>query len=82
MANAFIPEIWDAAVFRTLEDNLIARKICRNYSNKVSKYGDVIHFSGLADPTVTSYSGTVQYENLVSEQYLCRLMCRITMLSM
>lgn len=66
MANAFIPEIWDAAVFRTLEDNLIARKICRNYSNKVSKYGDVIHFSGLADPTVTSYSGTVEYENLVS----------------
>lgn len=66
MANAFIPEIWDAAVFRTLEDNLIARKICRNYSNKVSKYGDVIHFSGLADPTVTGYSGTVQYENLNS----------------
>jgi len=57
---------WDAAVFRTLEDNLIARKICRNYSDKVSKFGDVIHFNGLAEPTVASYSGTVSYENLVS----------------
>lgn len=63
-ADAFIPEIWDAAVFRTLEDNLVARKICRNYSNKVKKAGDVIHFNGLADPTVSAYSGTVSYETL------------------
>ena len=65
-ADAFIPEIWDAAVFRVLEDNLIARKICRNYSDKVSKFGDVIHFNGLAEPTVSPYTGTVSYENLVS----------------
>lgn len=65
-ASAFIPEIWDAAVYRTLEDNLIARKICRNYSNKVKKAGDTIHFNGLADPTVTAYAGTVSYETLKS----------------
>lgn len=65
-ADAFIPEIWDAAVFRTLEDNLIARKICRNYSNKVKEAGDQIHFNGLDDPAVTAYAGTVSYENLVS----------------
>lgn len=65
-ADAFIPEIWDAAVYRILEDNLIARKICRNYSDKVKKAGDVIHFNGLADPTVSSYSGTVTYETLVA----------------
>lgn len=63
-ADAFIPEIWDAAVYRTLEDNLIAKKICRNYSNKVKKAGDVIHFNGLADPTVAAYAGTVNYETL------------------
>lgn len=65
-ADAFIPEIWDAAVYRTLEDNLVAKKICRNYSNKVSKAGDTIHFNGLADPTVSTYSGSVSYENLVA----------------
>lgn len=64
--SAFIPEIWDAAVMRTLEDNLIARKICRNYSNKVKKAGDVIHFNGLEDPTITAYTGTVTYETPVS----------------
>ena len=63
-AQAFIPEIWDAAVYRTLEDNLVAKKICRNYSNKVKQAGDTIHFNGLADPTVTSYAGNVSYENL------------------
>jgi hypothetical protein len=63
-AQAFIPEIWDAAVYRTLEDNLVAKKICRNYSNKVKRFGDTIHFNGLADPAVTSYDGTVNYENL------------------
>ena len=63
-AQAFIPEIWDAAVYRTLEDNLVAKKICRNYSNKVKQAGDTIHFNGLADPAVTSYAGTVNYENL------------------
>jgi hypothetical protein len=63
-ADAFIPEIWDAAVYRTLEDNLIAKKICRNYSNKVKKAGDVIHFNGLADPAVSAYAGTISYETL------------------
>lgn len=65
-ADSFIPEIWDAAVYRTLEDNLVAKKICRNYSNKVQKAGDVIHFNGLADPVVNAYSGSVSYETLKS----------------
>jgi hypothetical protein len=64
--DAFIPEIWDAAVYRTLEDNLIARKICRNYSNKVKKFGDTIHFNGLSEPTVSDYTGTVSYETPAS----------------
>ena len=63
-AQGFIPEIWNAAVMRTLEDNLVARKICRNYSNKVKKHGDTIHFPGLADPAVNPYNGTISYETL------------------
>ena len=65
-ADAFIPEIWDAAVYRTLEANLIAKQICRNYSNKVGKAGDVIHFNGLADPLIKAYSGSVTYETLTA----------------
>lgn len=67
--DSFIPEIWDAAILRTLEDNLVARKICHNYSDKVSKYGDTIHFQGLADPAVTAYTtADVSYENLDAAQ--------------
>jgi hypothetical protein len=65
-AQGFIPEIWDAAVYRTLEDNLVAKKICRNYSSKVKQAGDTIHFNGLADPTISSYTGTATTETLVS----------------
>lgn len=65
-AQNFIPEIFDAAVYRTLEDNLIAKKICRNYSNKVKQAGDTIHFNGLEDPAVSAYSGSVSYETLNS----------------
>lgn len=65
-ADAFVPEVWDASIMRTLEDNLIARKICRNYSNKVKGAGDTIYFNGLADPTVSDYDGSISYENLVS----------------
>jgi hypothetical protein len=63
-ANAFIPEIWDAAVYRVLQDNLVAKKICRNYTGKVKGKGDQVHFNGLAPVTVSAYSGTVSYENL------------------
>ena len=27
--NGFIPQMWDATVYRTLEDNLVAKKICK-----------------------------------------------------
>jgi hypothetical protein len=51
---------------RTLEDNLVAKKICRNYSNiENGRKGQKIHFNGLADPTITAYSGSVSYEALV-----------------
>jgi hypothetical protein len=63
-ANAFIPEIWDAAVYRVLQDNLVAKKICRNYTGKVKGKGDQVHFNGLAPVNVAAYSGTVSYENL------------------
>lgn len=66
-ADAFIPQIWDAAILRTLEDNLIAKKICTVKPSKAVKgAGDTVYFNGLADPTVTAYTGSVSYESLVS----------------
>lgn len=68
-ADSFIPQIWDAAVTRTLEDNLIARKICRAYpSIRAKGAGDTVYFNGLADPTISDYTGTLTYETLVSSQ--------------
>ena len=67
--DAFIPAVWDASILRTLEDNLVGRKICRvRPQGEVKKHGDTVHFNGLADPTINTYSGTVSYETLKSGQ--------------
>lgn len=68
-ADAFIPQIWDNAVLRTLEDNLIARKICKAVpAIKAKGAGDTVYFNGLADPTISDYTGSITYEALVSSQ--------------
>lgn len=68
-ADAFIPQIWDTSVIRTLEDNLIARKICKAVpSIRAKGAGDTVYFNGLADPTVDAYTGSITYESLVSSQ--------------
>lgn len=68
-ADAFVPQLWDAAVYRTLEDTLVAKKICRNMpTNPAKGFGDTVYFNGLADPTVNDYTGTVTYETLISSQ--------------
>ncbi len=64
-ADAFIPQIWDASIQRTLEDNLVALKISRTRPRKgASKSGDTVYFNGLADPSVNDYTGTITYEGL------------------
>ena len=68
-ADSFIPQIWDASVLRTLEDNLVAKKICNlKPTQQIKAAGDTIYFNGLADPTVDNYTGSLTYENLVSGQ--------------
>ncbi len=67
-ANGFIPEIWDAAINRAYEANLVCKKIVDDRSGMVSE-GDVIHFNGLSDPSVASYDGTtITYETLVDSR--------------
>lgn len=68
-ADNFIPQIWDASIIRTLEDNLIARKICKAVpSIRAKGAGDTVYFNGLADPTIAAYTGSLTYEALVSSQ--------------
>lgn len=62
----FVPKLWAATIMRTLEDNLVAKKICNTeYTGQISKKGDAVYFNGLADPTISSYTGaTISYEGL------------------
>lgn len=62
----FSPKIWAATILRTLEDNLVAMKICNTqYTGEISKKGDAVYFNGLADPTIQSYTGaSISYEGL------------------
>jgi hypothetical protein len=61
----FIPQIWSTKIIRTLEDNLVGKKICTlEAEGEIKKAGDTVYFNGLADPTISAYSGSVSYEAL------------------
>lgn len=61
----FVPQIWTTKILRTLEDNLIAKKICNmDAEGEIKKAGDTVYFNGLSDPTITAYTGSVSYEGL------------------
>lgn len=69
VAKGFIPEIFDAQIYRTLEDNLVMKKVIRGVNmSTVKGFGDTIYFTSLADPTITSYTGTITHEALVDDQ--------------
>lgn len=62
----FVPKIWAATILRTLEDNLVATKVCNTqWTGEIKKKGDAVYFNGLADPTIAAYTGAdISYENL------------------
>jgi len=63
--NNMIPNLTAAQIIRTLEDNLVAKKICdQTAAGEVKKKGDSVTFPSLADPTIRNYAGTVDYEGL------------------
>lgn len=68
--QAFYPEIWDAQIQRDLRKNLVAKQVCKIYSDKIKEYGDTIHFPGLAPVTIGTYTekSTLTYENLASSE--------------
>ncbi len=60
-----IEKVIAAEILRTNEDNLIANRICNtSYSGEIKNRGDSVTIIGLAEPTVSDYSGTLTYEEL------------------
>lgn len=54
-----------ATIIRVLEDNLVAKKICSAQAvGEIRGKGDSIVFTGLADPSISDYDGSVTYEKL------------------
>jgi len=55
----FIPEVWAAELLVTLEKSLVYAApgvVNRNYEGEISQYGDTVHITGLADPTIGTYT--------------------------
>jgi hypothetical protein len=67
--RGFIPELYDASVYRTLEDNLVMKKICKApIKAPIKDYGDTVYFTDLGDPTISDYTGTLTAEDLKDSQ--------------
>ena len=77
-ASTFIPKLWEADIIRSYEKKLVAKNICAiNPKAPIKKYGDTVHFPGLADPTIGDYvpvginnansnATTISYEDLTN----------------
>jgi len=60
-----IPNLVSTKVMMTLQNELIARKICTmDIGAQIKKQGDTVTFPGLARPTISAYSGTISPETL------------------
>lgn len=65
MLKASTPKLVSTQILRTLEDTLVAKQICNmETKSEIKKFGDTVYFTGLADPTVKKYEGTITYEKL------------------
>jgi len=69
VTRGFIPELFDASVYRTLEDNLVMKKIATaKIKSPIKEYGDTVYFTDLGDPTISDYTGTITHEALQDSQ--------------
>lgn len=69
VTRGFQPELYDASVYRTLEDNLVLKQICKApIKAPIKEYGDTVYFTDLGDPTISDYTGTLTAEDLKDSQ--------------
>ena len=57
--SAFKPEVWNADLLVTLEKSLVYAApgvVNRDYEGDISQYGDTVHITTLADPTIGTYT--------------------------
>lgn len=57
--SAFIPEVWSAELLVALEKSLVYGApgvVNREYEGEISQYGDTVHVTTLADPTIGDYT--------------------------
>lgn len=57
--SAFKPEVWNANLLVTLEKSHVygaAGVVNRDYEGDIAQYGDTVHITSLADPTVGTYT--------------------------
>lgn len=60
-----IPKLVSTKIMITLENDLVAKKICTmDTGSQITKSGDTVTFTGLADPTISAYAGSLTYEDL------------------
>lgn len=60
-----IPNLVSTKVQMTLQNELIAKKICTmDTGSQITKMGDTVTFPGLARPTISAYTGTISPETL------------------
>lgn len=53
----FIPEVWAASLLGTLDKALVFGNVAnRDYEGEISAYGDTVHITSIADPTITAYT--------------------------
>jgi len=62
----FTPQLWASKIMYDLEATLVGQQITtQDYLGEIKRMGDSITFAGLADPTISDYSGTIaSYEDL------------------
>ncbi|MFD5724661.1 N4-gp56 family major capsid protein [Streptomyces sp. NPDC058368] len=57
--SAFKPEVWNANLLVTLEKSHVyaaAGVVNRDYEGNIANYGDTVHITSLADPTIGTYT--------------------------
>ena len=60
-----IPKLVSTKILMTLQNDLIAKKICTmDTGSQIKKQGDTVTFTGLAKPTITHYAGVITPETL------------------
>ena len=66
--SAFIPEVFSADLLVNLEKSLVygaTGVVNRNYEGEISQFGDTVHITSLADPTIGTYAS---HTDIVTEQ--------------